>query len=183
MYTSDFLSRVGLIDKKNCWYSYQLNSHLITSLGEPLSDSILYRQLVGSLVHLTVIGPNILYAMHKVSQFMSAPWPTYYVDVLRILWYVKGTLFHDLHFSTQSPLTLILIGQESPSIAGPLLNTASSLTPLWSPSETRNSLLCLALVLRLNIVPLLIPDLNFSGCVDYYKIWVCPPRGGVRNSI
>ena len=29
-----------------------------------------------------------------------------YAAVLRVLWYLKGTLFHRLHFSSQSSLTL-----------------------------------------------------------------------------
>ena len=37
---------------------------------------------------------------------MFAPRLTYYADVLRILQYLKGTLFHGLHFSAQSPLIL-----------------------------------------------------------------------------
>uniref|UniRef100_A0A2N9E2L1 Reverse transcriptase Ty1/copia-type domain-containing protein n=1 Tax=Fagus sylvatica TaxID=28930 RepID=A0A2N9E2L1_FAGSY len=59
-----------------------------------------------NLVYLTVTRPNISYAVHQVSQFMSAPRSTHYAAVLRILRYFKGTLFHDLHFSAQSPLTL-----------------------------------------------------------------------------
>ena len=38
---------------------------------------------------------------------MSAPQSIHYVVVLRILQYLKGTLFHGLHFSAQSPLILI----------------------------------------------------------------------------
>ncbi|GFS40568.1 hypothetical protein Acr_00g0069360 [Actinidia rufa] len=38
--------------------------------------------------------------------FMSAPRSTHYAAVLRILRYVKGTLFHGLHFSSQSSLQL-----------------------------------------------------------------------------
>ena len=37
---------------------------------------------------------------------MSAPRSTHYAVVLRILRYLKGTLFHGLHFSAQSPLIL-----------------------------------------------------------------------------
>ena len=37
---------------------------------------------------------------------MSAPRSTHYAAVLRILRYLKGTLFHGLHFSVQSPLIL-----------------------------------------------------------------------------
>ena len=37
---------------------------------------------------------------------MSTSRSTYYAAVLRILQYLKGTLFHGFHFSAQSPLIL-----------------------------------------------------------------------------
>ena len=46
--------------------------------------------------------PDLAYAVHLVSQFMSTPRSTHYAAVLRILRYIKGTLFYGLHFSTQS---------------------------------------------------------------------------------
>uniref|UniRef100_A0A2N9IAW0 Reverse transcriptase Ty1/copia-type domain-containing protein n=1 Tax=Fagus sylvatica TaxID=28930 RepID=A0A2N9IAW0_FAGSY len=61
---------------------------------------------IGSLVYLTVTRPDISYAVHIVSQFMAAPRSLHYAAVLRILQYLKGTLFHGLHFSSQSSLTL-----------------------------------------------------------------------------
>jgi hypothetical protein len=44
--------------------------------------------------------------VHLVSQFMTAPRSVHYAAVLRILRYVKGTLFHGLHFSFHSSLNL-----------------------------------------------------------------------------
>ncbi|RVW24113.1 Retrovirus-related Pol polyprotein from transposon TNT 1-94 [Vitis vinifera] len=41
-----------------------------------------------------------------VSQYLSAPRSTHYAAVLRILRYLKGTLFHGLFYSAQSPLVL-----------------------------------------------------------------------------
>uniref|UniRef100_A0A2N9HU41 Reverse transcriptase Ty1/copia-type domain-containing protein n=1 Tax=Fagus sylvatica TaxID=28930 RepID=A0A2N9HU41_FAGSY len=84
----------------------EYNNRLNTHDGEPLPDATLYRQLVGSLVYLTVTRPDISYAVHIVSQFMAAPRSLHYAAVLRILRYLKGTLFHGLHFSSQSSLTL-----------------------------------------------------------------------------
>uniref|UniRef100_A0A2N9I7J4 Uncharacterized protein n=1 Tax=Fagus sylvatica TaxID=28930 RepID=A0A2N9I7J4_FAGSY len=105
-YTSDLLSRAGLTDHKILDTPIEFNARLTPSSGELLPDPTLYRQLVGSLVYLTVTRPDISYAVHQVSQFMSAPRSTHYAAVLRILRYLKGTLFHGLHFSAQSPLTL-----------------------------------------------------------------------------
>jgi transposase InsO family protein len=105
-YTSDLLSRAGLTDHKILDTPIEFNARLTPSSGELLPDPTLYRQLVGSLVYLTVTRPDISYAVHQVSQFVSAPRSTHYAAVLRILRYLKGTLFHGLHFSAQSPLTL-----------------------------------------------------------------------------
>ena len=71
-----------------------------------MSNLSLYRHLVGSLVYLTVTRPDISYAIHQVSQYMSAPRSTHYAIVLRILRYLKGTLFHDLFYSAQFPFVL-----------------------------------------------------------------------------
>ena len=71
-----------------------------------MSNPSLYRRLVGSLVYLTVIRLDISYAVHQVSQYLSAPRSTHYAAILRILQYLKGTLFHGLFYSAQSPLIL-----------------------------------------------------------------------------
>uniref|UniRef100_A0A2N9IPC5 Integrase catalytic domain-containing protein n=1 Tax=Fagus sylvatica TaxID=28930 RepID=A0A2N9IPC5_FAGSY len=105
-YTSDLISRAGITDSKIVDTPIEYNNRLNTHDGEPLPDATLYRQLVGSLVYLTVTRPDISYAVHIVSQFMAAPRSLHYAAVLRILRYLKGTLFHGLHFSSQSSLTL-----------------------------------------------------------------------------
>ncbi|KAA0038939.1 putative mitochondrial protein [Cucumis melo var. makuwa] len=74
--------------------------------GVPLDDPTLYRQLVGSLIYLTVTRPNIAYVVHIVNQFMAAPRTIHFAVVLRILRYIRGTLGHGLQFSSQSSLVL-----------------------------------------------------------------------------
>ena len=66
----------------------------------------LYRQLVGSLIYLTVTHPKIAYVVHIVSQFIAAPRTIHFIAVLHILRYVKETLGHGLQFSSQSSLVL-----------------------------------------------------------------------------
>ena len=62
--------------------------------------------MVGSLIYLTVTRPDILHVVGMVSKFMDAPRSIHYVAVLRILRYVKGTLYHGLHYSSWSFLEL-----------------------------------------------------------------------------
>uniref|UniRef100_A0A2N9G735 Reverse transcriptase Ty1/copia-type domain-containing protein n=1 Tax=Fagus sylvatica TaxID=28930 RepID=A0A2N9G735_FAGSY len=105
-YASDLLSRAGLIDTKVVSIPLEMNARLTPLDGTPLSDATLYHQLVGSLVYLTVTRPDIAHAVHLVSQFLSAPHSTHYAAVIHILRYIKGTMFHGLHFSAHSTLNL-----------------------------------------------------------------------------
>ncbi|CAL5387066.1 unnamed protein product [Camellia sinensis] len=105
-YASDLLARAGLTDCKTASTPIDPQIRLTPLDGTLLSDATLYRQLVGSLVYLTVTRPDIAYAVHIVSQYMSAPRTPHYTALLRILRYLKGTLFHGLHFSASSSLDL-----------------------------------------------------------------------------
>jgi hypothetical protein len=105
-YVSDLLSRAGLTDTKVVFTPLEMNDRHTPLDGTPLGDAILYRQLIGSLVYLTVTRPNIAHVVHLVSQFLAAPHSTHYAAVLHILRYIKGTMFHGLHFSAHPTLDL-----------------------------------------------------------------------------
>lgn len=99
-YTFNILAWAWLTDCKTAPTSVETNLKLNHLDGISLNDTVIYRKLVNSLVYLTVTHSDIIYAVHLVSQFMSAFRSTYYVVVLLILHYLKGTMFHQLHFST-----------------------------------------------------------------------------------
>ncbi|KAA0026173.1 Retrovirus-related Pol polyprotein from transposon TNT 1-94 [Cucumis melo var. makuwa] len=105
-YASDLLARSGITNSNTASTPLDPNVHLTPYDGVPLEDVSLYRQLVGSLIYLTVTRPDIAYAIHIVSQFMAAPRTIHFTVVLRILRYVKGTFGHGLQFSSQSSLVL-----------------------------------------------------------------------------
>ena len=105
-YTFDLISRASITDSKIVDTPIEYNCRLNSHDGKSLSDVTFYRQLVESLIYLTVTRPDISYAVHVVSQFMAAPRSPHYVDVLRIFRYLKGTIFDGLHFSSHSSLTL-----------------------------------------------------------------------------
>ena len=105
-YTSDPISRANITYSKIVDTLIEYNCRLNSHDGELLSDATIYRKLVGSLIYLTVTRPDISYAVHVVSQFMTAPRSPHYAAILRILRYLKGTIFDGLHFSSHSSLTL-----------------------------------------------------------------------------
>ena len=105
-YVFELLSRVGLTDSKTVDTPVELSVHLTPLGGKPLSNLSLYKRLVGSLIYFTVTRPDISYVVHQVSQYLSAPRSTHYTAVLRILRFLKGTLFHGLFYYAQSPFIL-----------------------------------------------------------------------------
>ena len=96
-YAYDLVSQVGLTDDKTTPSLLEANAKFSSTDGSLLKDATLHCQLVGSLVCLTVTRPDIANAIHFISQFMGAPRTTHYVVVLRLLHYIKGTLFLGIH--------------------------------------------------------------------------------------
>ena len=101
-YAFDLLSKANIIDNKTVSTPLEYNAKLTPLDGEPISDATCYHQLVGSLIYLTVTYLDISYAVGMVTKFMDAPRFVHYAAILRILRYVKGTLYHGLHYSSWS---------------------------------------------------------------------------------
>ena len=105
-YTSDLLSKAGIIDNMTISTILEYNAKLTPLDGEPISDVTHYCQLVGSLIYLTITRPNISHVVGMVSKFMDASRSIHYATVFRILRYVKDTLYHGLYHSSRSSLEL-----------------------------------------------------------------------------
>jgi hypothetical protein len=106
MYIQDLLDRASLTDHRIVETPMELNVHLTPTDGEPLEDPICYHHIVGSLVYLGISRPDILYSVHILSQFISAPTKIHYNHLLRIMCYLRGTIFHCLFFLRSSSLQL-----------------------------------------------------------------------------
>ena len=88
-YASELLSRAGLTDSKTVDTLVELKAHLTPSGGKSLSNPSLYRRLVGSLVYLSITRPDISYAIHQVSQYLSTPQSTHYAHILVLYSYAS----------------------------------------------------------------------------------------------
>ncbi|XXG61103.1 hypothetical protein AAC387_Pa04g2840 [Persea americana] len=84
----------------------ELNVKLSRAEGDLLSDPTSYRQLVGSLIYLTITRPDISYAVNLMSQFMTAPRHLHLAAVRRIIRYLIRTPSRGLFFPSNNPLTL-----------------------------------------------------------------------------
>jgi hypothetical protein len=100
-YIQDLLNRASLTDHRTAETPMELNIHLTPIDGEPLEDPTRYRHIVGSLVYLGVTRLDILYFVHILSRFVSAPTiAIFFVSCIR------GTISHHLFFPLSSSLQL-----------------------------------------------------------------------------
>ncbi|XP_042008822.1 secreted RxLR effector protein 161-like [Salvia splendens] len=74
--------------------------------GSPLEDPSKYRRLIGRLLYLCITRPDITYAVHKLSQYVSKPCTDHWYAAEKILKYLKRTPGHGLFFSSSSKPTL-----------------------------------------------------------------------------
>ena len=105
-YIQDLVARSGISD--NCTVATPMDIHLKLCLGDgsPLQDPSRYRHIVGSLVYLTIIRPDIAHDVHILSQFVAAPTSMHYGHLLRVVRYLRGTASQCLFYDRNSPLQL-----------------------------------------------------------------------------
>ncbi|XP_043721118.1 secreted RxLR effector protein 161-like [Telopea speciosissima] len=68
----------------------EVNNKLSVEGEDDLEDLTMYRQLVGSLIYLTMTRPDMSYAVGLVIHFMQKPKKPHLEAARRILRYVKG---------------------------------------------------------------------------------------------
>ena len=84
-YVSDLLFKAGITDNKTVSTPLEYNAKLTPLDDEPISDATRYRQLVGSLIYLTVSHPDISHVVGTVSKFMDASRSIHYATILQLL--------------------------------------------------------------------------------------------------
>lgn len=71
-----------------------------------LKDQGRYRRLVGRLIYLTVLRPDITYVVHVLSRFMHQPREAHMEAALRVVHYLKNALGQGLFFFSSNDFRL-----------------------------------------------------------------------------
>ena len=72
--------------------------HETTSCTDSV-DSMMYRQLIGSLLYLVHTRPDICFAVSALSQFMSDPRHVHWVATKHVLRYLCGMIGYGLRYT------------------------------------------------------------------------------------
>ncbi|KAK2977244.1 hypothetical protein RJ640_005506 [Escallonia rubra] len=91
-YAKDLLIRFGMFGSNVIETPMEVNANLHMDEGEDIKYPTKYRQLIGSLIYLTLTRPDIAQAVGMISRFMQAPKKPHLEAARRILKYLQGTI-------------------------------------------------------------------------------------------
>lgn len=103
-YVLDLLLDTGLLGCKPALTPMDSRLPLEQEGSPPLSNSKSYRRLIGKLLYLCITRPDITFAIHKLSQFVSQPCEHHLSAAHRVLHYLKGNVGLGLFYSSNSTL-------------------------------------------------------------------------------
>ena len=72
-YSKDLLKRFGMLECKITSTLMEPNAKMCAHEGKDLEGAMMYRQLVGSLIYLTLTQPDISYTVCVMSHYMKNP--------------------------------------------------------------------------------------------------------------
>ncbi|XP_073129631.1 uncharacterized mitochondrial protein AtMg00240-like [Henckelia pumila] len=104
-YTLTLLEDTGFLASKQATVPMKPRVRL-TNNGDLLQDMTQYRQLIGRLLYLTISRPDIIFVVHKLSQYVSRPRTFHLTAVHHLLKYLKSSLGQDVFFPTNSSCRL-----------------------------------------------------------------------------
>ena len=87
--------------------STETNAKICEHEEKKLNDETTYRQLVGSLIYLTLTRPDISSAVGVMSRYMQSPKKPHLDATRRILRYVKGTIDYGLLYKRNKDCKLV----------------------------------------------------------------------------
>ncbi|XP_028113433.1 uncharacterized protein LOC114311478 [Camellia sinensis] len=106
-YAENILMKFSASGYKSMATPLVVNEKLIKEDGEKKVDGSLYRNLVGNLLYLITIKPNIMYAASLLSRFMNNPSQNHLGAAEQVLRYIQGTTSYGIKYCKDSNLKLL----------------------------------------------------------------------------
>ena len=95
-----------MLDCKAIYTPMASNLKLMCDDSSKSVDSMMYRQMIGSLMYMKNTKPNICFAMNTLSQFLTDPRQVHLVVAKHILRYLKGNIDYGLIYDMNQKVNL-----------------------------------------------------------------------------
>jgi hypothetical protein len=105
-YTVEIFKRFNMLECKPMNTPMEVKLKLLVDTLSELIDATLYRQIIGSLMYLTNIGPDIYFSMNTLSQFLVECRHVHLVATKHVMRYLKGTIDCGLSYDGDHDFTL-----------------------------------------------------------------------------
>ena len=105
-YAPEIIDECGLLGANPAEFPIEENHKLALADGRLLEDATRYRWLAGRSIYLTITRPDLVYAVHMLSQFMQAPSEEHMEAAHRVLRYLKGSAGYGILAQANSELRL-----------------------------------------------------------------------------
>lgn len=105
-YALVLLADTGFLASKPCAVPLDPTLLMSSDTGKPLEDITSYRELIGRLLYLTITRPDITFAVHRLSQFLSAPTDVHLKAAHHVLRYLKSNPGQGLFYAADTDLCL-----------------------------------------------------------------------------
>ena len=106
-YENDVLKRFRMVNRKLDVTLIGTDTKLSKEDDRSKFDPMMYKRLVGSLMHLTATRLDIMFAVSLISRFTETPKSTQWQDGKRILRYIAGTTNFGIQYTSNSNFKLI----------------------------------------------------------------------------
>jgi len=91
IYAREVLARFEMKNDNSVKNPIVSGTKLSKDEGGTKIDATLFKQMVGSLMYLTITCPDLMYGVSLISRYMSRPTISHWLEAKRILRYLKGT--------------------------------------------------------------------------------------------
>ena len=107
-YTLDILAETGNLGCRPAATPIEQNHGLSTVVSPVLEDPKRYRRLLGRLIYLLNMRPELCYSVHILSQYMKTPKIAHWDAALRLVRYLKGSPGQGVLLKSDTDLTLTI---------------------------------------------------------------------------
>ncbi|XP_050914962.1 secreted RxLR effector protein 161-like [Lathyrus oleraceus] len=112
-YAQEVLARFNMVSNNSIRNPIVLGTILPKVEDGTEVDATMFKQVIGSLMYLTVTRPNLMFGVSLMSRFMENQKESHWAATKRLLRYLKGTTEHRIFYKNEGIKTSLIAYSDS----------------------------------------------------------------------